>query len=86
LNRKVYGAALLILSIVLVLVYLIGLIIAPDTVIFDSITLSQILVRYTIFALILIIAAILAYTGFVIATSPNKPLDEILKEYREQVE
>jgi len=80
---KVYGAILIIVAVAIATLYLIGLVIAPETPIFGT-TLSELLIRYTVLAFILLISVVLAYIGFMILTSPiPKPVEEIIKEYRE---
>ena len=81
---KAYGALLIIVAFILVTIYLIGLIIAPDMIVFGGLTFSQILIRYTIFVFILILSIILGYIGYLILTSPvPRPVEEIVKEYKE---
>ncbi len=81
---KGYGILLILVAILLVILYLVGLIIAPDMVIFGGLTFSQILVRYTIFIFVLIIASVLGYIGYLILTSPvPRPVEDIIKEYKE---
>ncbi len=81
---KGYGILLILIAILLVILYLVGLIIAPDMVIFGGLTFSQILVRYTIFIFVLIIAGVLGYIGYLILTSPvPRPVEDIIKEYKE---
>jgi len=84
LASKGYGILLILIAILLVILYLVGLIIAPDMVIFGGLTFSQILVRYTIFIFVLIIAGVLGYIGYLILTSPvPRPVEDIIKEYKE---
>lgn len=83
-TNKSYGIILILLASLLVILYLVGLIIAPDMVIFGDLTFSQILIRYTIFVFIIVIAGILGYIGYLILTSPiPRPVEEIIKEYKE---
>jgi len=80
---KVYGAILITVAVVLATLYLIGLVVAPETPVFGT-TLSELLIRYTVLAFILLISIVLAYIGYMILTSPiPKPVEEIIKEYRE---
>ncbi len=82
-SNKVLGILLLLASISLILLYVIGLVIAPDTNIYGY-RLGDLLVRYTILALMLIISIIIGYIGYLVFTSPvPRPVEEIIKEYKE---
>lgn len=82
---KIYGIVLILVAIVVAVIYILGLVIAPDIEILPDVTFSELLIRYTTLALMLIISGILGYVGYLIATSPiPKPVEELVKEYREQ--
>lgn len=84
LSSRLYGVLLLIIAVILALLYLIGLVIIPEYRVFDK-TFSEILIKYTILVFMLIISGVIGYIGYLIATSPvPKPVEEIIKEYREQ--
>lgn len=81
---KLYGVLLIIVAAIIALLYLIGLVIIPEYVVFNK-TFSEILIRYTILVFMLILSGVIGYIGYLIATSPvPKPVEEIIKEYREQ--
>ncbi|OYT40703.1 MAG: hypothetical protein B6U89_01300 [Desulfurococcales archaeon ex4484_58] len=83
-SSKVYGILLMLSSIVIALIYIIGLVIAPDTIVYGDVKLSEVLMRYTVLILMLAIAGIIGYIGYLIFTLPiPKPVEEIIKEYRE---
>jgi len=84
LNGRLYGVLLIFIAIALALLYLIGLVIIPDYKVFNK-SFSEILIKYTILVLMLLISGVIGYIGYLIATSPvPKPVEEIIKEYREQ--
>ncbi|MEM0380610.1 MAG: hypothetical protein QXX35_01795 [Desulfurococcaceae archaeon] len=83
-NGRLYGVLLIFIAIALALLYLIGLVIIPDYKVFNK-SFSEILIKYTILVLMLLISGVIGYIGYLIATSPvPKPVEEIIKEYREQ--
>lgn len=83
-SGKIYGALLITIAIVLALLYLIGLVIIPEYEVFGK-KFSEILIKYTILVFMLIVSGIIGYIGYLIVTSPvPKPVEEIIKEYREQ--
>ncbi len=80
---RVTGILLILIAITIALIYLIGLVIAPDMKIAGS-TLSDLLIRYTVLIVMLIVSGIIGYIGFIIYTSPTpRPIEEIVKEYKE---
>ncbi len=80
---RVTGILLMLAGITIALIYLVGLVIAPDAVV-AGVRLSDLLIRYTILIIMLIISGILAYIGFLIYTSPTpRPIEEIVREYKE---
>jgi len=83
LSSKAYGIVLILVSVTLFIIYLISLVIAPDIKVFDT-PLSDLVIRYTILVLMLIIAGGIGYMGYLILTTPvPKPVEEIVKEYKE---
>ncbi|MEM0355550.1 MAG: hypothetical protein QXT88_04235 [Desulfurococcaceae archaeon] len=84
-SGKIYGVILMLIAVILALVYIVGLIISPDAPVYGHLTLSEVLIRYTILAIILIISGILGYLGYLVSTSPvPKAIEELVKEYKEQ--
>lgn len=82
-SPKVSGLLLMLAAFTIALIYLVGLVVAPDTPVAGS-TLGDILVRYTILIIMLIISGIIGYIGYLIYTSPTpRPIEEIIKEYKE---
>ncbi len=80
---KVTGLLLMLIAVVIALIYLVGLVVAPDTPIGNT-TLGNILVRYTVLIIMLIISAILGYMGYLIFIAPApRPIEELVKEYKE---
>ena len=80
---RAIGILLMLAAFTIALIYLIGLVVAPDTPVAGS-TLGDILVRYTILAIMLIISGVIGYIGYLIYTSPTpRPIEEIIKEYKE---
>lgn len=80
---KVTGLLLMLLAVVIALIYIIGLVVAPDTQIGQT-TLGDILVRYTVLIIMLIISGVVGYMGYLIFVSPApRPIEELVKEYRE---
>ncbi|ADI32656.1 hypothetical protein [Staphylothermus hellenicus] len=78
------GLALFLSAILLAVVYIYGLIIAPDTIIWN-IKLSDLLIRLTTLFIMLTISFFLGYMGYSIFTSPTpRPIEEIAKEYMEK--
>jgi predicted DNA-binding transcriptional regulator len=83
-GSKATGITLMITAFIIALIYLIGLVIAPDTPVGGGLTLADVLVRYTILVFMLIIAGVIGYIGYIIFTSPTpRPIEEIVKEYKE---
>lgn len=82
---KTYGIVLILVAVIIAVIYILGLVIAPDVTVFNNLKLSDLLIRYTTLALMLIISGVLGYIGYLIVTSPiPKPVEELVKEYREQ--
>ena len=80
---KVTGLLLTLIAIVIALIYIVGLVVAPDTPI-GTTTLGDVLVRYTILVIMLIISIVIGYMGYLIFVSPTpRPIEELVKEYRE---
>ncbi len=84
-STRAIGYVLLAVSAVLILVYVYGIIIAPNTIVYGE-KLSTILVTYTVFAIIVVIAGILGYLGYLIISTPiPKPVEEFIREYSEEL-
>ncbi len=82
-SSKVYGIILVLVAITIALIYLIGLLLAPGFEIFGE-KISTLLIRYTVLVIMLVISGIIGYIGYLILTSPvPKPVEEIIKEYKE---
>ncbi len=80
---RALGGLLIALAAILILTYVYGIVIEPDKVIMGM-RLSEILVKYTVLGIVVIIAGILGYLGYLILTSPvPKPVEEFIKEYKE---
>lgn len=80
---KATGLTLLLSAILLVIIYIYGLIIAPDIIIWN-IKLSDLLIRLTILFIVFTISFFLGYLGYSILTTPTpRPIEEIVREYME---
>ncbi len=84
-SPKATGYLLLAVSVILVIVYVYGIVIAPDTPVMGE-KLSTILITYTVLAIVFIIAGVLGYLGYLIVSTPlPKPVEEFIKEYSEEI-
>jgi len=83
LASKALGGLLIALAVLIILVYVYGLVIAPNKIVYGM-KLSELLTRYTILIIMIIIAGVIGYLGYLIATTPvPKPVEEFIKEYKE---
>jgi len=80
---KIFGVLLIIIAVLIIVLYIYGLIIDPDRVVY-GIKLSELLVKYTILVIMFVIACIIGYIGYLIVTTPKpKSIEEFIKEYEE---
>jgi len=83
LASKIFGALLIIIAILIIVLYAYGLIIDPNRIVY-GIKLSELLIKYTILVIMFIIACIIGYIGYLIVTTPKpKSVEEFIKEYEE---
>ena len=83
-NKKITGISLILLSFILLFTYTFGLIIYPDLKIHD-IKLSELLIKGTIYVIILVFACIIGYIGYTYLKTTPPNIDEVVREYKEYV-
>ncbi len=84
-SSKMFGVMLITVSALIALLYIITLVVMPDIDI-GGITLADAVVRASVLVAALLVAGFLGYIGYLIVTSPlPKPVEEFIKEYKEQV-
>jgi len=83
-NKKIAGISLIFLSFILLFTYTLGLIIYPELRIL-GIELSELLIRGTIYVLILVFTCILGYIGYTYLKTTPPDIDEVVREYKEYV-
>jgi len=83
-NKKITGISLILLSFILLFTYTFGLIIYPDLKIHD-IKLSELLIKGTIYVIILVFACITGYIGYTYLKTTPCDIDEVVREYKEYV-
>ncbi len=83
-NKKITGISLILFSFILLFTYTFGLIIYPDLKIYD-VKLSELLIKGTIYVLILVFASIIGYIGYTYLKTTPPDIDEVVREYKEYV-
>jgi len=83
-NKKITGISLIFFSFILLFIYTFGLIIYPDLKVYD-VKLSELLIKGTIYVIILVFACITGYTGYTYLKTTPPNVDEIVREYKEYV-
>lgn len=83
LASKFFGILLIIIAIIIAILYVYGLIIDPDKIIY-GVKLSELLIKITILVVMLTVACIIGYIGYLITSTPKpKSIEEIIEEYQE---
>jgi len=81
-SDKAVGAALVAVSIAVIVFYAVGLF-YPQAI---RPGIDQLLIKITVFAAVAVVFGILAWIGYVLATTPPpKPIEEIEKELEEEL-
>ncbi|MCD6300637.1 MAG: hypothetical protein J7L82_01030 [Staphylothermus sp.] len=83
-HKKILGISLTSISFLLILIYTLGLFIYPDLKIFN-VELSELLIKGTIYVLILVFACIIGYIGYNYLKTSPPDIEEVLREYKEYV-
>ncbi len=84
-TSKLFGALLITVAVLVVLIYVITLIVIPDLDV-GGIRLADAVVRFSVLVGAMGFAVFIGYIGYLLVTSPvPKPVEEFVKEYKEQV-